>query len=1390
MIDPAHWVPRTVTEVQPEPSQPEQTARKTLAAYRSTPAYVLLADAGAGKSTEFTREHSELGESAQLITARHFLKSPVARHPEWRQQTLFIDGLDEIRADGGDARAAIDRICEKLEKLGRPRFRISCREADWLGQNDRNSLAQVAPDGALTVLRLDPLTDRQAESIIRASGYPGDAEEFIANARERGIDALLTNPQSLLMLVKVVAADGEWPESRRETFERACRQVAHEHNEEHRLARWGSAPDPAQHVDASGRLCAVALLAGATGYALPPAAADDDYLDLQRCGFGNPQAPHDALRTNLFRTVWSENAGHRGRLRAPISSSWVSRSERTDSSEAHRTPVHRHVAEFLAARYLAQLIDGGLPPRRLLALFTGSDGGVITPLRGLSAWLAAHSRPARGELIDRDPIGVGLYGDTHGYSAEEKRRLVTSLAGAITKLRLGPSTAAAFASLAVPDLEPEFREILTDRCRSREHQLLAAFVLHVLCAGTRLPGLAQDALQIVRDETWRPQVQVWALATYIHTGTDANHRTDTLKRLLNEVHAGHLRDPQGDLRGTLLTSLYPAELSPTEVWDYLPAEPAGRCRRFYESTVAEQSTDRQVIELLDLLVARHDGDQAKLHYPGNVTRKLLARGLRLCGDELPAARLCDWFTAVWWASRDRLDYADGAIDQLTEWLEQRPALTTKIVEEGLNRCPENDTVRGCARDAEFSLMASLLPDWGRWCLERAVVLANGRPCMSRYLLSRAVQAWRYKNNGKGLTRELLRERTRDSALLSGQLAKLLKQFPARGRQTPRSRDDQSYLEADRERHLEWFEQIRNRQGELRSNCAPPAFLHDIGRAYFGMLPSQDRSATGRGRLRWLFDYDDSLCSAALQALRGTLQRDDLPSAGDVIRLWEASRVHHLSYALLAGMTELHRTAPAELDSLDDRLLQTATALSYCLPVREADVWHRRLVDRRSKLVADILVQYASSALKSGTARVPGLAELAGDSDYCRVARHACLPVLRSFPVRCGARQLEALGSLLRAALEHTDGTELRHLIDRKLALSSMTVAQRVYWLAAGLVTAPHRYESVLEACVRSSAHALRSLQEFFSRQEAREFVIDRLQPSALALLSRVFGASTGPSGADTARFDESPPGDFVVVTLEVSTGLCVERCIDRLATLASDHAVTAVADLLADSDLARWHELLAAARNRQRDARYRHPDVERVVQTLHNGPPANSADLAALVTDHLRDLGESIRNGDTNGWQVYWNEERGQQTSPKHETWCRNRLLSDLQLRLSPGVTADPEVLHAHDTRADLRAVSDDSHVPVEIKKDSHPDLWSAIHDQLITKYTHGGYGIYLVLWFGRDIKPSPQGRKPRSPQELEAWLEGSLTIPERRKISVCVIDVSGKLSGEFDNEPRPQRVS
>ena len=69
--------------------------------------------------------------------------------------------------------------------------------------------------------------------------------------------------------------------------------------------------------------------------------------------------------------------------------------------------------------------------------------------------------------------------------------------------------------------------------------------------------------------------------------------------------------------------------------------------------------------------------------------------------------------------------------------------------------------------------------------------------------------------------------------------------------------------------------------------------------------------------------------------------------------------------------------------------------------------------------------------------------------------------------------------------------------------------------------------------------------------------------------------------------------------------------------------------------------------------------------------------------------------------------------------------------------------------------------------------------NQLIKQYTSdpatSGYGIYLVFWFGKSYtQPPPSGPRPNNPQELQTKLEATLSEDLARKITVCVIDVSG----------------
>ncbi|MEK7792430.1 MAG: hypothetical protein AAB306_04710, partial [Pseudomonadota bacterium] len=122
-----------------------------LESYRKLPAYVLLGDSGAGKTAAFEREADESG--GKYIRARVFAAfKPTV---EDKGKTLFIDALDEMRAGGGDGWTSLAQVGKCLEELGCPRFRLSCREADWLGESDNATLKRISPN--VVALHLDPL---------------------------------------------------------------------------------------------------------------------------------------------------------------------------------------------------------------------------------------------------------------------------------------------------------------------------------------------------------------------------------------------------------------------------------------------------------------------------------------------------------------------------------------------------------------------------------------------------------------------------------------------------------------------------------------------------------------------------------------------------------------------------------------------------------------------------------------------------------------------------------------------------------------------------------------------------------------------------------------------------------------------------------------------------------------------------------------------------------------------------------------------------------------------------------------------------------------------------------------------------------------------------------
>ena len=1034
-------------------------------------------------------------------------------------------------------------------------------------------------------------------------------------------------------------------------------------------------------------------------------------------------------------------------------------------------PIHRHISEFLGARYVARVVKDRLPARRVLALITGEDGIVVTEMRGLSAWLAAHCRESRTELIDRDPIGVGQYGDVGEYSIHEKRALLRALQREAS--RLGTTrVAVGFGAIVTPEMVGTLRQVLTDNSRSEEHQMFTVFVLRVLLNGEPQVCLSEILRGIVRDETWWPGINCLALDAFIQC-QQAQKGTSELKVLLEEIRNGAVPDPDYELTGTLLDLLYPRDVPPSEVLEYLTMDGNPdllvQYWRFWEIGLSGKSTDEDVAQLLDNMCHEFPRLQSALErrWLRHLPAKLLIRGLEAYGDELDTQRLYDWLGLAAFAWSPELP-------RIRSWLKQRPEVQKKIILEGLDRYRGCGEVEIYAYRVKTRLFGVLPADFGRWCLEQSVARVESKPEAAGYLFEEAIYAHMHQQKNADLSLELLNEHAALNEVFKAKLDLYLSSASPPPEELPR-RD--RYVNEWNKQEEEWRGCIRSNESALLENRGAPDLLHRMAKVYFGGFfnpnfewgpPAIEKSVHGDQRLK----------DIVLQGLQNSILRPDIPGVEEVLELYRQSRMSFLHLPFLAGLAELERTTQEGPDRWSESRTRKAIAFYYCAAHGDyRPEWYGLLLRNRPEIVADIQMKFAVSAFGSSHESIYKLWELAHDQEYVEVARRAVMPLLKAFPTRCKLKQLCDLRHLLWASLQYADRGSLRKLIEIKLSRTSMNPPQHLHWLAAGVFVAPSTHKDPLNEFVRGKEGRIRHLAAFFSSDDPLPFSLGELEIPIVELLIQLVGSYVGPS--DWA-------GENGAVTAAKNSSDLVNNLIRDLAKSSDDAAGNTLRTLCSDPDLSRWRSVLSDARDVQRviwrDARYRHPGIEQVFRTLNGGSPANAADLAALVVDWLDEIGERIRTGNTDDWRQYWNEGNGgQQSSPRHENSCRDAILSDLRLHLPQGVDAQREGQYARDRRADIRVSCRDFQVPVEIKKNGHTDLWRACRTQLIERYTRDpatdGYGIYLVFWLGSHLtQRSPTGTRPGNPQELRERLDKTLSDDERRKISITVIDVSGDL--------------
>ena len=131
----------------------------------------------------------------------------------------------------------------------------------------------ISKDSQVQVLHLDPFSEKDILNVVE--GCVSDPKQFLKEAQQRGIFDLLTNPQTLELMLQVMES-GYWPETRIELYQKACEIMAGEFNDEHARSLPGSTKIE-DILYSAGALCAYQLLASTKGFSHTQLAADNDF---------------------------------------------------------------------------------------------------------------------------------------------------------------------------------------------------------------------------------------------------------------------------------------------------------------------------------------------------------------------------------------------------------------------------------------------------------------------------------------------------------------------------------------------------------------------------------------------------------------------------------------------------------------------------------------------------------------------------------------------------------------------------------------------------------------------------------------------------------------------------------------------------------------------------------------------------------------------------------------------------------------------------------------------------------------------------------------------------------------------------------------------------------
>ncbi len=1339
---------RRVRQIQPQENKESQT--KTFGDYSEFPNIVLLGDPGAGKTHLFKQFAAKNG--ATYLKVRQFISGV----PLDGFQTLFIDALDEKRS-GHNSDDVVDDIVRSLFSLRPQKVRISCRSQDWLGESDLSVfLPYFQRTGGYVVLHLQQLSREEQTAILHAHGIE-HPEKFLEEAEKHSAYEFLHNPQNLLMLAEAVK-EGNWPRTKSELFHSATQFLLTEHSKEHTRKNSGIyTSDELEHP--AGAICALRILSDVSGVSLLPNDIRPEYPSYRTIPFFS----HEIIRATLSRRVFSTG----------------DEVETVDYS-------HRTIAEYLAAKWLASIVEKGLPLGRLRSLL-GFEGYPSSELRGLHAWLAVFLPQYAHAFIEADPYGVLTYGDAASLSTVDKQSLLTALS------KLSESDpwfrnhgfSSNLNGFVSEEMEAHLRLIIND---PKSRFSLRMLILESLSVATPILSLNENLIDVVKSERHSYAEKEEAITALIHSGLSGIKEVVEIYSELKEINHDNIR-----LRNHIIQLLYKDYFSALDVAKLLidtlsitkERLPVGSLWGIIDVVPVEE-----IMTIFECLSQyRNENIDNWYSSPRNRHEVLyyIESGLVIIlntRDQYTAEQIWICLYVHHWY-KEHYSSFDNKTTQIVQLLKERDWQYEDIIDAAIASFTRYNT--GYLFLYEFGQSTfNVIPR--ELLLSRFIhyLSSNGGiPDKTRFIYRLAFPTlWSCDTPSQQVFDFLI-----TYGGMSNELFSILEDALVCEIDDWRVKINISKIESERERqdiidsNKVEFQQLREQivSGEHLG------WLKHIAYIYYALYNDVDEKLSCFERLS--SNLGDKSAIDAISGLVALLGRADLPSIDDINNSLIKGEYYEWWYAILAGSDELWKLKD-DITLWDNELLKMLITLDVRLSihVKEDNVitiyslpWKKYVILYREDLFIESYSYIIDFCIKNKFQHIVALNYILHekslrDSHVIPLAMYFA----KKYPDDINHTQSLVEWLLARPQI-HGELLELSQLM-----VNQRGVLKKVnyhIWLSCCYLLEPEQAYDLFVSEAKSDPEIIWIVRELTGNaRRRRENNNQELSLIQLETIIRV-SATHFPNAYHPADGSHGSRNSWDYAEF-------IRALISEVSAISSYDASEALERLLLLPECESYRDHISHAESNQRiryrESQFHHADWKQAVSTLMNETPANVMDLYSLLLDHIRDISNRIANENTDIYKQFWNEDSyGRTLTPKPEESCRNIFLDLLRVRLNPlKISCEPEGHMVSDKKADIIVSLPGIKIPIEIKRDYHRDVWTALNGQLDKLYTKtpdaAGHGIYLVFWFG-SARPNYVPRlakntsQPENTSAMENMLNETVPVEKRDRLSAIVIDVSGE---------------